>query len=74
MTTLGENGFGGYIYFQASEHAGLFAAVGDLLSGGRYVFCLDDKDPRQEPYCETYFYQQISYEILVTMCERISRR
>jgi hypothetical protein len=69
MTSLAENGFGGHIYFQATDTTGLFAAVGDLPTGGRYLFCLDDKDPSQEPYFGVYHYQQIAYEILVSMSE-----
>lgn len=66
-----ENGFGGYIYYQASDTWGWFAAVGDLPTGGRYIFCLNDKNPTQEPYYGVYHYQQIAYEILVTLNERV---
>ena len=69
--SLSENGFGGHVYYQASDTWGWFAAVGDLPSGGRYIFCLDDRDPRQEPYFGIYHYQQMAYEILVTLAERI---
>ncbi|GMW02384.1 MAG: hypothetical protein AMXMBFR84_35200 [Candidatus Hydrogenedentota bacterium] len=68
---LSENGFGGYIYYQATDRWGWLAAVGDLPSGGRVLFCLDDKDPEQAPYYGTYFYEQISIEILVTLSERL---
>jgi len=66
---LRENGFGGYTYFQSNHSQSWFVAVGDLPSGGRYIYCLNDKDPRQEPFLGTYFYEQISYEILVTLSE-----
>lgn len=71
QTTLAENGFGGYIYYQATDTTGWFGAVGDLPTGGRYLFCLEDNDPRQEPYFGVYHYQQIALEILVTLSETI---
>jgi hypothetical protein len=69
--SLRENGFGGYEYYQATDAWGWFAAVGDLPSGGRYIFCLDDRDPRQEPYYGVYHYRQMAYEILVTLTEYV---
>jgi len=66
---LSENGFGGIIYYQASDTWGWFVSAGDLPTGGRYIFCLDDKDPKQEPYYGVYHYQQIAFEILVSLAE-----
>ena len=70
FTTLAENGFGGFIYNQATNNKSFVAAVGDLPTGGRYLFCLDDRAPRQEPYLEHYHYLQMAYEILVTLSEK----
>jgi hypothetical protein len=69
MIKLTENGFGGYAYGQATDTVEWFAAVGDLPTGGRFLFCFEDRDPRQDPYFGVYHYQQISFEILVTIFE-----
>ncbi len=69
MTTLAENGFGGHIYFQATDTEEIFGAVGDLPTGGRYLFLLENRDKSQRLFCRHFFYQQISYEILTTLSE-----
>lgn len=71
--SMNELGIAGFQTFEATPPGPnartRFVAAVELLTGGRYLIVLEDRDPAQARYEEGFHYVQMGMEIIATMSE-----